>query len=24
VLKKLQTDGLLHARGMTVVVFGTR
>ena len=23
-LKKLQTDGLLHARGKTVVVYGTR
>ena len=24
VLKKLQTDGLLHARGKTVVLYGTR
>ena len=24
VLKQLQTDGKLHARGKTVVVFGTR
>jgi hypothetical protein len=24
VLKKLQADGLLHARGKTVVVYGTR
>ena len=24
VLKKLQADGLLHARGKTIVLFGTR
>jgi len=24
VLKKLQADGLLHARGKTVVLYGTR